>query len=45
MKIHQATKARTIIPYVKIDVVVDFEGTQEEWEKVKKDILPKIDIS
>jgi hypothetical protein len=43
MKIHHETKIRTWIPYLSINFKVDFEGSAEEWEKVREDLLPKIE--
>jgi hypothetical protein len=44
LKIHQELKARTLIPFCTVDSKVDFEGSVEEWEKVKDELLPKINI-
>jgi len=44
MKIHHEVKARVLFPYSTLNTKTDFEGTSEEWEKVKKDIIPNIDM-
>lgn len=44
MKIHQESKIRTLIPFYSVNFKVDFEGSEEEWNKVKAELLPKIDL-
>jgi hypothetical protein len=43
MKLHYVTKYRVLFPYQHIVHDIDFEGTPEEWEIVRKK-LPQISI-
>lgn len=44
MKIKLKQRALVLIPFQKFNNEIEFEGTEEEWKKVK-DSLPKLTVN